>query len=690
MRRLRVALAAGIPLALLIVTAGAVYVTLRAGLPPAEEIAGYRAPASTRVYDCRGRLFHEFYEERRRPVPLDTIPEYLKRAVVAVEDRRFYSHCGVDFVRLPGLLWWMVRHPGRLKGTSTITQQLARSMFLTYRRRLDRKLKEMILAIELERSFSKDEILEMYLNQIWFGGSIYGVEAAAERYFGKHVAQLDLSECATLAALLANPTAYSPYEHLGRLTARRNLFLKRLHEIGAITMEQYQTTLQEQIRTRSQVGTDMAAPYFVEEIRRDLLARYGPDFLYRSGAAVYTTLDLDMQQSANLAVEQQLARIERDYGLKHPKTWYDSAAAVDTSLGPPTYLQGALVALDIRSGAVLAMVGGRDFNASEWNCATQAKRQTGSSFKPFVYAAAIDDGFTAADVLADSAFSVSIPGQPRYVPRNYDGKFLGPVTVRRALALSRNVVAVRVIERLGPELAARYANLLGINEKLPPVYSLALGSAEVSLLDMTTAFAAFGNGGLRIRPRLIERILDANGLTVEERPPESQPVLSAVTAYILTSMMQSVVDEGTGTAIRHVGYQGPAAGKTGTTDDYTDAWFIGYTPEVCAGVWVGYDRKRTIFRGATGGGIAAPIWGELMKAAPSEHAAARFEVPPGVVTAPVCEETGLQATPRCPRVRYEVFREGTEPKTTCPLHASRPAPPPVDSFKRLEHPPAGN
>ncbi|MEO0082710.1 MAG: PBP1A family penicillin-binding protein [candidate division WOR-3 bacterium] len=655
--------------------------SLRSGLPAPEEIAAFQAPASTRVLDCKDRLIAEFFEERRRPVPLDSIPACLRDAVVAVEDRRFYSHWGIDLVRIPGIIWSFIRNRGQVRGTSTITQQLARSMFLTYRRSLDRKLKEMLLAVELERHYSKQEILEMYLNQIWFGGSIYGVQAAAERYFGKPVSRLTLAECTTLAAMLANPTAYSPYQHPDRLIARRNFFLGRLRDAHRITEEQFKAARAEPLVLRPGPENLNEAPYFVEEIRRDLIGRYGPDFVYRSGSTVFTTLDLDLQRAANKAVEEWTARLEKDYNLRHPKTWYDSARAVDSLIGPPDYLQAALVCLDARDGSVRAMVGGRNFAHSEYNRATQAKRQVGSAFKPFVYVAAVDNGLTAADIIADSAIELRIPGQPPYRPRNYDGKFLGPITVRRALALSRNLVAVRVIERIGPELAARYANLMGVNEKLMPVYSLALGSVEIPLIDMTAAFATLANGGTRVKPKMVRSIRNKNGLLLEENLPQTQPVLDPKTAYIVTNMLQSVVDEGTATVIRSLGFTGPAAGKTGTTDDYTDASYIGYTPTLSTGVWVGYDKKKTIFRGATGGTVAAPIWAEFMKQVPADSGPQSFAVPDSIVTAPICEQSGKLASPLCPRVRYEVFITGTEPTAPCPLHSPARHAPKPDSFK---------
>lgn len=680
-------------LAVLLALAGAIAVAgwfnLRAGLPSAEEVAGYQAPASTRVYDRHNRLVHEFFIEKRRPVRLDAIPEALREGILLVEDRRFYSHWGIDVARVPGLAWWMLRHPGRLKGTSTITQQLARSIFLTFERTVTRKLREAVLALEIERRFSKDEILEMYLNQVWLGGPVYGVESAAERYFGKRVADLSIAEAATIAAMVANPGWYSPYRHQERLVTRRNFFLGKLHDHDVITPDQFKQARAESLMVLPLRDGRNEAPYFIEEIRRHLMDSYGPDFVYRSGAAVHTTLDLDIQRIANQALESRLARLEEGYRLRHSKAWYDSVADSDTAPGLPAYLQGALVVMDVPTGEILALIGGREYRHSEWNRATQAARQTGSVFKPFVWCAALDNGYTVADIVVDSTVEIKIRGQPPYRPRNYDLKMLGPVSMRRALALSRNLVAVRLAEKLGPQLIARYANLCGVSQKLPPVYSLALGSAEVPVIEMTAAFNTFANQGRRVKPALIRTVRDHRGLLVEERQTEIQPVLARETAYLMTSMMESVVNEGTATIIRNLGYSGPAAGKTGTTDDYSDAWYVGYTPALTCGVWVGYDRKRTIYRGATGGGVAAPIWAELMKGIRADTLApGRFEVPPEIVTTPVCEQSGMLATPRCPRVRYEVFNRTAQPAQACDEHEMplpRPAP---DSFIPLV--PAGD
>jgi penicillin-binding protein 1A len=331
-----------------------------------------------------------------------------------------------------------------------------------------------------------------------------------------------------------------------------------------------------------------------------------------------------------------------------------------------------MLAMDVRTGYIRALVGGRDYKHSEFDRATQAKRQAGSAFKPFVFVAAIDNGVTAADIELDSAMTIVIPGQPDYQPHNYDGTFLGRISLRRALALSRNLVAVRLITKVGPELVARYANVMGITDVLQPFYSLALGSVEVTLVDLVDAYNTLAGGGIRVKPIMVTRVEDAHGAVLEENRPDEQPVLRPQTAYVVANMMQSVVNEGTATVIRQLGYQGLAAGKTGTTDDYADAWFIGFTPEITCGVWVGFDKKKTIFSGATGGSVAAPIWADFMKTVnPDSMPSDSFPVPDSIVTAAVCEQTGQLATASCPLVRYEVFIAGTEPTTPCVLHSRR-------------------
>ncbi len=646
----------------------AAYVRLSANLPSAEEIKDFQPTASSKILDCQGRLVCEFYQQRRTPVPLAQIPEHLKDALIVVEDKRFYSHWGIDIIRIFGSAFYNLKSMRKAQGASTITQQLARNMFLTQEKSFARKFKEMLVAFELERTYSKDEILELYLNQVWFGQGVYGVEAASKVYFNKSVKDLTLPECALIAALPKAPQYYSPYVNPSAALKRRNMFLKIMYKSKKISQQEMDNALAAPLGVMPKIGFRNEAPYFVEEIRKYLANKYGDDFIYKSGATIYSTLDIDMQRNANKAIEDNLSRIEVDYKLSHRKSKFDTIASYDT-LAKPNYLQGALVAIDPKTGYVRAMVGGRDFNQSQFNRTMQAKRQAGSAFKPFVYTTAINQGFTPADLEQDEPLTIRIPGVPEpYSPHNFDHKFMGEMTLRRALALSRNVVAVRLISKIGPENVVQYANAMGIISKLQPVYSLALGSSDVTLIDMTSAFGVLANEGYRTKPIMILKVVDNDGNVLEENAIESQAVINPNVAYVVTDMMKSVINEGTAYAIRKLGFSYPAAGKTGTTDDYTDTWFVGFTPDLSCGVWVGYDQKKTIFRGATGGGISAPIWADFMNGISSSLSGADFSRPDSVVTVPVCDLTGYLAIPRCPKTRDEVFIAGTEPKESCKYH----------------------
>jgi penicillin-binding protein 1A len=586
------------------------------GLPKPADLQEWKPITSTQLLDIRGNLIADFAQQRREPVLLDQIPSYIKDGIVAVEDKRFYHHPGIDFIRLFGMSFYNVRHLRIVQGGSTITQQLARNMFLNMQQTVDRKLKEALLAIEIERSFSKDEILEMYLNQVYFGAGAYGVEAAAQSFFGKDVKNLDLAQCATLSALPANATIYSPYEHPDNCMKRRNLFLKKLLALGKITEPEYDKALAEPIKVKPYQPRRNEAPYFVEEIRQYLEATYGPEFIYTGGATIYTTLDLRVQRAAEKALESHLAAIEKEHKLKHPKVEFDSLFKKDTTL-KPDYLQGAVVAVDPKDGGIRAMVGGRNLTQSYFNRAVQAHRQAGSAFKVFVYTAAMDNGRTPNDIEDDSALRLQQPGSPVYEPHDIDYKYLGPISLYTALALSRNIVAVRLISEVGPEVVVSYARRMGIKSQLNPYYSLALGACDVTPLEMTSAFGVLDNGGTRVEPRYILKIVDPSGRIIEQSIPQSEPVLSEQTCRTMVYMMQGVVDQGTAYSIRSSGFERPAAGKTGTTDDYSDAWFVGFTPELACGVWVGYDTKRTIYHGATGGVVSAPIWAAVMSASPA-------------------------------------------------------------------------
>ena len=646
---------------LFFLTSLSLYSLLSKDLPSIEDIRRYKPILVTKVFDDQGRLIYEFGGEKRVFVPLEEIPPLVRECFIAVEDKRFYQHCGVDLIRLFGALFYNLRKFSFRQGASTITQQLARNMFLTPEKSLLRKLKELILALKLEMSESKEEILERYLNQVCFGHGVYGIEQAANFYFGKKAKDLTLNEACLLASLVKKPEVYSPLKNPEKALERRNLFLKILYEQKKITKEDYEKTRHSPLPEL--VGRRIAneAPYAMEMIRLYIEDKYGEDFLYRRGAKIYTTLDLRMQREANIALETKLREIEEKYQLPVKKEDYKIGA------GRPSYLQGALLAIDPKTGYVRALVGGRDFRHSQFNRVTQMLRQAGSAFKVFVFTAAIDNGFYPSQIEIDGPISIPIAGlQEPYEPKNYDRNYIGPISLRKALALSRNVIAVKLTERLTPKVVRDYAYRLGIKSPLRAYLSLALGSSEVSLWDMTFSFATLANYGRRVKPILIKRIETEEGV-IEENLPFSQQVISPQTAFLVTNIMESVLDEGTGYWARRVGFQRRAAGKTGTTDDFTDCWFIGFTPQLVCGVWVGYDEKKTIFPGATGGVVACPIWAEFMNSALKDYPEEEFSPPDSIVLRKVCEETGLLANPRCPLTREEYFILGKEPKE-CDRH----------------------
>lgn len=645
----------------------AAFLKLKQDIPSPREILSYQPPIAAKVFDCKDRIIYRFSSQRREPVPLSRIPDYLKKGVVIVEDHRFYHHWGLDILYLLRAAFVNFTHGRIVQGGSTITQQLARIMFLTLEKSIIRKLKEAILAIELENHYSKEEILEMYLNQVYLGSGAYGVEAAAQTFFGKHIWKLSPSECALLAAVIRNPTYYSPYKYPDKCRSRRNFYLIKMAKVELIPEDKLSSLLKSPLGVVPQRLRRNEAPYFIDVLRNYLVAKYGSDFLYRSGISIYTTLDIDLQRQANKTLEEHLLRIEEEHNLLIKKRDFDIIAKRD-STKLPNYLQGALVVMDPKTGYIRALIGGRDFAQSYFNRAVQAHRQAGSAFKVFVATAAIDNGLTPATITLDAPIIIDIPGAKTYDPTDYDRKFLGSMTLRKGLALSRNLVFVRLGRNLGPELVAQYAYNMGITTPLKPVYSLPLGSSEVSLLDMVRAYTTLNNQGNRVEPIFFTKIVDREGRVLEENPPRVEQVLSPQTAYVTVDMMRSVIDEGTASRIRRMGFLGPAAGKTGTTDDYTDAWFIGFTPDIVCGVWVGFDKKSTIFRGATGGGVAAPIWADLMKYTIKDSIRKNFTAPEGIVSREICIETGKLATPYCPHKRMEVFVQGTEPKEECQYH----------------------
>lgn len=658
------------------------YIQVVHDLPPAEAISFYTPPVSTKVYDDQDSLLTEFFIERRELTNLSEVPEYLKKGFICIEDKTFYKHWGVDIKAIFRALFQNILHMRAAQGFSTITMQLARNIFLTQEKTILRKLKEIMLALRIERTYTKDEILERYLNQVNFGQGRYGVATAARYYFNKDISDLTLSESALLIALPKSPEYLSPYRYPERAKARRDLVLKQMFKDHIITEDEYNRAINEPLNVVDHKKGSNTGEYFIEEIRRYLEMKYGAEFLYRSGANIYTTINRNIQRTAEEILEKHLSKIEKDYKLKITKAKTDSTGIPDT-LNKTPYLQGAVMIVDHRKGEIKAMIGGRDFNQSKFNRATQAQRQTGSSFKVFVFLAALDNGFTPADLVLDLPIVLEVPGPDSiYRPANYDHKFMGPITMRKALALSRNLVAVRLIRIVGPDLVVKYAYDIGIKSKLLPVVSLALGACEVSLAELTQAFSTIANLGEEKSLIMIRKITNREGTIIELNKPLSEQKLSPQTSFILVNMMRSVVDGGTGYEIRKY-YKGPAAGKTGTTDNYSDAWFIGFTPHYTGGVWVGYDDNQSIFRGATGGVVSAPIWGEIMSKIDT-LITDDFPAPEGIVWCKICPKSGLLANEYCPAPREEPFIAGTEPKQSCDIHTFETKLQVEDEFEKLD------
>ena len=647
---------------------GAVFHFAGKDLPSPERLNTIQPALKTKVYDRENRLIGEFYRQDRSLVRLEEVPAELIDAFIAVEDRRFYEHWGID---IKGVTRAAVRNlaaGGIEEGASTITQQLARNLFLTHKQTARRKLKEAVLALRIEQTYSKNEILEMYLNQIYFGEGAYGVKAAARRIFGKDVQDLSLSECAILAGLPRNPRYYSPRRNPDHTKRRRAVVLASMEDFGVITHQQRTEALAESLMVSSNPLSEENAPYFMEMVRRYVEAKYGTAGLYEDGLVIRTTLDLQLQQEMERAVEDHLTLLETQNRAK--QTRQDYLEQIEAEESPRLeYLQGSAMTIDPASGSILAMVGGRSFEESAFNRATQAKRQPGSAFKPFVFLAGIDHGFYPGYIIMDTPVEYHERGQEVWAPKNYDLEFRGPVTLRYALQKSLNVPTVKLQEEFGPAEVAAKAKAAGIKSGILPVRSIALGTEEVTLEEITFAYAVFANSGIRVEPLYITRIEDHHGNVLEETKPERQEVLKAQNVALLNDMLASVMDHGTGFGARASGFRLPAAGKTGTTDDYSDAWFIGFTPRVVTGVWVGYDTKKTIGRRMTGAAAALPIWTRIMKAATEGDEAMDLEWPDTLVRLMICPDTGLPADTYCPEAVEEVFTKDHIPQDTCFLHS---------------------
>lgn len=630
-------------------------------------------PQSAKVYARDGSLIAEIGPRARTNVSLRSLPPHVARAFVAVEDRRFYDHAGVDPVGVARAIRNTLQ--GDREGASTITQQLIGAMYpeRVDRRELtaERKLTEMRMALELEQRYGKDRILEAYLNAIYFGHGWYGIESAARHYFGKGAAQLTIEETAMLAALPKGPGVYSPKISPARALERRNLVLGLMAENGVITRAQAEAARRRPIRLAPNHGYSTRPPYVIEQVRQFLRERHGADF-GTMGLRVWTTLDPVAQNAADSALVRGLARTERQPWFRGPR--HGTPQARPTQTGTP-YLQGMVVSLDARTGEVLAVTGGRDFEDSGFNRAMAGRRQPGSSFKPFVYAAALERGVTPATVMQDTALSIALAGSAPYRPKNSDDRFRGPVTLREGLVQSINTVAIQLALEGGLPTLAEAGRRFGFRNPVPAYPSSAIGAAAVTPMDLAAAYTAFANGGMRMEPVLIRRVSDTRGRVLYEGRGKGTRVLQPPVAFVLTDMLREAAVRGTGQEARErLPARVPMAGKTGTTDGATDVWYVGYTPEIVTAVWVGFDRPRALGDAAFGGTISAPIWGEMMRDLYARRRApAAWAVPAGVVVVAVDATTGMPLTAPCPAAapRVEYFVAGTEPADACVVQGGR-------------------
>ena len=641
-------------------------------LPSMARLEMIEPALKTKILASDSTVIKEYYKQNRILLPLKKIPLTAQKTFLAIEDRRFYKHFGIDLVRIASVIWKDLRHWNRKEGASTITQQLSRDLFLTKEQTFPRKIKEILLAFRIERTYSKDEILELYLNQIYFGSGTYGVEAASRKFFGKPVSDIDLHQIALLAGLQKNPAGYNPLRKMERAMARRNVVLNAMKEFGIITETQLDTlmTLPLGIVREESENNDFAG-YFTEYIRQIIETKYGSQAIYREGYTVYTTLDAHLQKVAEDSMESFLRGLELDERYKLTRSGYLDSIEAGVEIRPD-YIQSAAVALDPRNGYIKVMVGGRNFREFQYNCAIQAMRQPGSAFKTFIYVTALENGYGPSDILLDTPLVVEMPNGDVYKPRNFSEKFHGAVSLRHAFNKPINIPAIKLLRKIGAPSVIGMAKRMGIKSTLRPYLSLALGSQEVKLLELTSAFGVLAAEGIRTEPMAILKIEDRNGNVLEENREYHQEVLSPEIAYIITDMLRTVVDEGTGVTARLMGLRIPCAGKTGTTDDYGDGWFIGFTPELAVGVWTGFDERFPIGRNKTGARVALPIWVDIMKAAYPQNRGPDFRRPENISEAIICEESGLLATPYCTNVRREIFIKGMEPTRQCDLHRVSP------------------
>ena len=629
-------------------------------LPSVETLKNYKPSTITKIFSEEGEIIGEFSYEKREVASLDRIPNYLLQAFVSGEDARFFQHKGLDYVAILRALFRNIFSGEIVQGGSTITQQVVKSLLLSPEKSFARKIREAILAYQIERNLTKEEILYLYLNQIYLGHGAYGVAAAAESYFGKTIEELDLAESALLAGLPQAPSKNSPYQHPEQAKKRQIYILNRMAEEGFISSSEAVKAIKTPYVIRGKEKPSIEkAPHFVEYVRRYVEEKYGKDALYKNGLQIFSTVDLRFQKTAQEALEAGLKEIEKRG--KYP------------SVEMP---EGALICFDLETGYVKAMVGGRDFRKSQFNRVIQARRQTGSAFKPIVYASALDKGYSPASIIVDSPI-VFEWGDRMWKPKNFEGTFSGPITLRSALTHSVNIVTVKIAQEVGIDYIKNYAQRLGISSPLHGDLSMALGSSSISLYELTKAYAVFANQGNLFKPIFIKRILDRDGNLLEENllpfysvePSKEEQVITPQTAFLMTYLLEGVVKQGTGWRARSLGR--PVAAKTGTTDQFMDAWFIGYTPELITGVWVGFDEERSLGENETGARAASPVWVGFMSKILKDKPVKDFPAPEeGIEFMKIDPKTGQISLEKDGIL--ECFREGTGPseKDSPPLKTS--------------------
>ncbi len=687
------------------------YIFFLKDLPNINILENYKPSLPTKIYDINGKFVDEFFVEKRIYVPYKNIPKQMINAIIAIEDNNFYNHWGISPIGIIRALVTNFFYKGYKQGGSTITQQLSKLMFLTREKKISRKIKEVFLSIKLEYKCSKSEILTMYLNHIYLAHGIYGVGLAAEFYFGKKLEDLSLDEIALLSGLPKAPEVYSPFKNEKKAFSRRNLVLFRMFEMNFITEKEYKEAISKPIILKENTKFEKYASYFIEQIRIDLEKKYGKS-LYEAGLKIYTTLDIDLQIAAFNSIEERLTKFDEN---KKAEILNSDLTDEEKEIKLNEYenIQGALVAIDVKTGQIRALIGGRDFKKSQFNRVFQAKRQAGSSFKPIIYTAAIDNNIPPNFILEDrpviyyydkgwqivghkldfsdvpleimqklrpnpnlekieaegsvsvssSTININHPYDPEqiWIPRNYSNKYYGNITMRMALEKSLNIPSIALLEKIGPLEAVHYAKILGIDSVILPYLSMVLGSFEVTPIELARSYNTIANSGIKTTPYMITKICDNTGTTLEEFYPREEQVISKQTSYIMTNLLRGVVTNGTGRIAKILKI--PVAAKTGTTNDSTDTWFIGFSPSIVACVWVGYDKHQSIgkFTGAT---LAGPIWVDFMKSTIKEDEKLSFQMPSGIVLVPIDRATGVRAIQNDENAFLEAFIKGTEPNET--------------------------